>query len=132
MLFILLSVLLQRTLTLRVPVIIDTAIGSDFDDTMAISYALSRNDVFDIKLILTTTLNSTARAQLLAKFLDVTNRSDVNIGTVCKNTQCVLFNDPDDHPSDLHCICQELDFLLPLRLILVESEHSSLGQQTMI
>eukprot|EP00483_Globobulimina_turgida_P003450 UN03456 len=65
---------------LRVPVIIDTAIGSDFDDTMAISYALSRNDVFDIKLILTTTKNTTGRAQLVAKYLDTTKRTDIDIG----------------------------------------------------
>ena len=44
------------------------------------SYALSRNDVFDIKLIITTTFNVTGRAQLLAKYLYTTNRIDVDIG----------------------------------------------------
>lgn len=76
----LMAILIEASSALRVPVIIDTAIGSDFDDTMAISYALSRNDVFDIQLILTTTLNTTGRAQLLAKFLETTNRTDVDIG----------------------------------------------------
>ena len=47
---------------------------------MAISYALSRNDIFDIKLILTATFNTTGRGQLVAKFLDYANRTDVDIG----------------------------------------------------
>lgn len=48
--------------------------------SMAISYALSRNDIFDIKLILTATFNTTGRAQLVAKYLYTTNRTDVDIG----------------------------------------------------
>ena len=39
----------------QVPLIIDTDIGQDFDDTFAVSFALSRQDLFDIKLILTAT-----------------------------------------------------------------------------
>ena len=46
--------------------------------SMAMSYALSRNDVFDIQLILTATFNTTS--QLVAKFLDTVNRSDIDIG----------------------------------------------------
>eukprot|EP01084_Bolivina_argentea_P038084 70422_1 len=64
----------------RIPIIIDTDIGTDFDDTCAVSYALSRPDVFDIKLILTATFNTTGRAQLVAKYLESTNRTDVDIG----------------------------------------------------
>eukprot|EP01084_Bolivina_argentea_P168096 291588_1 len=66
--------------SIRVPLIIDTDIGSDFDDCFAVSYALSRNDIFDIKLILTATYNTTGRAQLVAKFLDAINRTEVDIG----------------------------------------------------
>ena len=47
---------------------------------MAVSYALSRNDVFDIRLILSATKHTTGRAQIIAKILDVTNRTDIDVG----------------------------------------------------
>mmetsp|Transcript_65812 Transcript_65812/g.80535 ORF Transcript_65812/g.80535 Transcript_65812/m.80535 type:complete len:352 (-) Transcript_65812:34-1089(-) len=54
----------------KIPLIIDTDIGTDFDDAVAIAYAVSRSDVFDIKLILTATFNTTGRAVLTAKYID--------------------------------------------------------------
>ena len=64
----------------RVPLIIDTDIGGDFDDAVAVAYAVSRQDVFDIKLILTATYNTTGKAQLTAKYLQYMNASHIDIG----------------------------------------------------
>eukprot|EP01084_Bolivina_argentea_P208922 356009_1 len=64
----------------RIPLIIDTNIGTQFDDAMAVTYSLSRLDVFDIKLILTSTYNTSNRALLTAKMLQFMNNSDIDIG----------------------------------------------------
>ena len=64
----------------RVPLIIDTDVGTFFDDCVAICYALSRQDVFDIKLILTSSFNTTNRGVLVAKMLDKMNNSQIDIG----------------------------------------------------
>ena len=37
------------------------------DDTWAIAYVLSRSDVFDTRLIVTATMNTTGRACIVAK-----------------------------------------------------------------
>lgn len=62
-----------------IPVIFDTDVGTDFDDSAAIAYALQNPDV-DVQLILTATGDTTARAQIVAKFLTEVGRSDIPIG----------------------------------------------------
>eukprot|EP01084_Bolivina_argentea_P107998 193030_1 len=64
----------------KIPLLIDTDIGSDFDDAGAVTYSLSRQDLFDIKLILTSSFNTTGRAQLTAKMLHYMNNSHIDIG----------------------------------------------------
>lgn len=63
-----------------VPLIIDTDIGNDFDDTWALSYALSRRDVFDLKLVTTATGNASNRALLTCAYLQAAGRADVAVG----------------------------------------------------
>lgn len=48
----------------RIPVILDTDIGTDFDDTWALHYLLARSDLFDLKLVQTSTDNTTVRAMV--------------------------------------------------------------------
>jgi len=62
------------------PVILDTDIGTDCDDLMALIYILSRPDLFDLRLVQASTYNTDQRAQIVAKILDTLNRIDVPIG----------------------------------------------------
>ncbi len=61
------------------PVIFDTDIGSDMDDTWALAQLL-RSPELDTKLILTGAGDITYRTKIVAKFLQVTGRTDVPVG----------------------------------------------------
>lgn len=61
------------------PVILDTDIGDDIDDTWALLMLL-RMPQFDLKLAVGDKGNAIYRARLLAKLLDLTGRSDVPVG----------------------------------------------------
>lgn len=60
--------------------ILDTDIGTDYDDQMALTYILANPQLFDLKLVVCSTFNTTARAQIVAKTLAMFNRFDVPIG----------------------------------------------------
>jgi inosine-uridine nucleoside N-ribohydrolase len=62
-----------------IPVIVDTDIGDDIDDTWALLMLL-RMQQFDLRLAVGDYGNAVYRARLLAKLLDLTGRSDVPIG----------------------------------------------------
>lgn len=66
------------------PVIIDTDIGSYLDDSFAIVYA-AQSPELDIKLIVTCTDDTTARAKIAAKLLRILGRDDIPIGIGIKN-----------------------------------------------
>ena len=53
------------------PVIIDTDIGSYIDDSYAISFSLQSSEYLDVKLIVTYTDDTTARAKVAAKLLTI-------------------------------------------------------------
>ena len=78
-----------------VPVIIDTDIGSDIDDSFAVAYAAQRSSL-DIKLVVTCTDDTTARARIAAKLLTIIGRDgDIPIGIGLKNdnkTKHTLFD----------------------------------------
>ncbi len=63
---------------MAIPVILDTDIGSDIDDTWALAM-LMRCPELDLKMVLTETADTTYRAALTAKFLTVAGRDDVPI-----------------------------------------------------
>ena len=62
------------------PVIIDTDIGSDIDDSFAIALALQSSELLDVQLIVTCTDDTTARAKIAAKLLTIAGRDSVPIG----------------------------------------------------
>lgn len=63
----------------KIPVILDTDIGSDIDDTWALAQAL-RSPEIDLKLVLTAMGDTSYRTAIAAKFLEVTGRTDVPVG----------------------------------------------------
>ncbi len=63
----------------KIPVILDTDIGGDIDDTWALAMMLKSPEI-DVKLILTDTGNTTYRAKIVAKMLEIAKRTDIPIG----------------------------------------------------
>jgi inosine-uridine nucleoside N-ribohydrolase len=68
-----------RAMHRRIPVILDTDIGDDIDDTWALVMLL-KSPQFDVKLITTTNGQQEYRARLIAKLLTTSDRADVPIG----------------------------------------------------
>ncbi|MCX7047152.1 MAG: nucleoside hydrolase [Candidatus Sumerlaeota bacterium] len=62
-----------------IPVILDTDIGSDIDDTWALAFLLKSPEL-DLKLVVTETGDTTYRAKLVAKLLEAAKRSDIPVG----------------------------------------------------
>ena len=65
--------------TARIPVILDTDIGNDIDDTWALAMMLSCPEL-DVKLVVGDTGDAPYRAKLIAKFLEVAGRTDIPVG----------------------------------------------------
>ena len=63
----------------KIPVIFDTDIGDDIDDTWALCMLL-KSPQLDVKLVTTSCLKPEARAKILAKMLTVAGRTDVPVG----------------------------------------------------
>ena len=63
----------------KIPVILDTDIGLDIDDTWALGFLLKCPE-FDVKLITTSSDNTPLKAKLVAKFLETVGRTDIPIG----------------------------------------------------
>jgi inosine-uridine nucleoside N-ribohydrolase len=63
----------------KIPLILDTDIGSDIDDTWALVMMLKSPEL-DVKLVVTETGDTTYRARLAAKLLEAGERTDVPIG----------------------------------------------------
>lgn len=63
----------------KIPVILDTDIGSDIDDSWALAMLL-RSPELDTRLITTCTDNTPERAKLVAKMLEIEGRTDIPVG----------------------------------------------------
>lgn len=63
----------------KIPVILDTDIGDDIDDTWALAMMLKSPEL-DVKLVSTDFGNTVYRAKLVAKLLEVAGRTDVPVG----------------------------------------------------
>jgi inosine-uridine nucleoside N-ribohydrolase len=63
----------------KIPVIFDTDICDDIDDTWALAMLLQSNE-FDVKLITTAVRNTPSKAKVVAKFLETVGRTDIPIG----------------------------------------------------
>lgn len=61
------------------PVIYDTDIGADMDDTWTLALLLASPEI-DLKLVVTDSENTEGKAKLVAKFLERTGRTDIPIG----------------------------------------------------
>jgi len=61
------------------PVMLDTDIGDDIDDTWAIAMLL-KSPQFEVKLVTTTAGKAEYRAKLVAKLLQTAGRSDIPVG----------------------------------------------------
>ncbi len=62
-----------------IPVVLDTDIGTDIDDTWALALILRSPEV-DLKLITTATGDTTYRAKIVARLLEAAGRTDIPIG----------------------------------------------------
>jgi inosine-uridine nucleoside N-ribohydrolase len=63
----------------KIPVILDTDIGDDIDDTWALSLLLKSPEL-DVKLVVGDQRKSLYRARLIAKLLETAGRTDVPVG----------------------------------------------------
>jgi inosine-uridine nucleoside N-ribohydrolase len=91
----------------RIPVIYDTDIGDDIDDTWALSMLL-KSPQFDLKMVSTSCHNAHARARLVAKLLTVAGRTDIPIalgpggnGKTRQDEWCKDFQ-LDQYPGTVH------------------------------
>ncbi|HEX9185794.1 MAG TPA: nucleoside hydrolase [Vicinamibacteria bacterium] len=66
-----------------IPVILDTDIGDDIDDTWALALALKSPEL-DVKLVVTDYGNTAHRAKIVARLLEVAGRTDIPIGVGVK------------------------------------------------
>jgi len=62
------------------PIILDTDIGGDIDDTWALAFLLKCPEL-DLKLVVTDFVNNDYRTRIAAKLLDVAGRSDIPVAT---------------------------------------------------
>jgi len=63
----------------KMPVIFDTDICDDIDDTWALAMLINSNE-FDVKLITTAVGNTSSKVKTVAKFLEIVGRTDIPIG----------------------------------------------------
>jgi inosine-uridine nucleoside N-ribohydrolase len=63
----------------KIPVILDTDIGDDIDDTWALAMLLKSPEL-DLKMVVGDNYKSIYRAKLIAKLLTVAGRTDVPVG----------------------------------------------------
>jgi len=63
----------------QIPVILDTDIGTDIDDTWALAMMLNSPEL-DVKLVTSDTGDTIYRAKLLARMLEVAGRADIPVG----------------------------------------------------
>ncbi|MCP4542044.1 MAG: nucleoside hydrolase [Chloroflexi bacterium] len=63
----------------KIPVILDSDIGTDIDDTWALAMLLKSPEL-DVRLIVTGTGDTTYRAKIVAKMLEIAGRTDIPIG----------------------------------------------------
>ena len=64
----------------KIPVILDTDICDDIDDTWALALLLQSPE-FDVKLVTTAVGDTPAKTKVVAKFLQTAGRTDIPIGT---------------------------------------------------
>jgi len=66
----------------KIPVVFDTDIGGDIDDTWALTM-LAKSPELDVKLVVSDSGNDIYRARIIGKMLEVLGRTDVAVGVGC-------------------------------------------------
>ncbi len=74
------AVIFEQEQPAKIPVILDTDICDDIDDTWALVMLL-KSPEFDVKLITTAVGDTTARTKVVAKILQTAGRTEIPIGT---------------------------------------------------
>jgi inosine-uridine nucleoside N-ribohydrolase len=70
---------MKRQSSNPIPVILDTDIGGDIDDTWALAMMLNSPEL-DVKLVVSATADTVYRAKIIAKLLDIAGRTDIPVG----------------------------------------------------
>ena len=70
----------------KIPVILDTDIGDDIDDTWALALLLKSPEV-DVKMVVSDRGNTVYRAKIIAKLLEVAGRTDVPVGVGIRESE---------------------------------------------
>ena len=91
------------------PVIFDTDIGTDIDDTWALALIL-RSPELDLKLVVSDSGDTRLRARIAAKLLDVAGRTDVPVGVGVEGSSALPIGQApwvddyelDDYPGTVH------------------------------
>jgi inosine-uridine nucleoside N-ribohydrolase len=93
-----------------IPVILDTDIGGDIDDTWALAMLL-RSSELDLQLVVSATADTVYRAKIIAKLLEVAGRTDIPVGVgllqtsrACREPQEAWVEDYDlrTYPGKVH------------------------------
>lgn len=69
----------------RVPVILDTDLGDDIDDTWALAMILGMPEI-DLKLVVTASEDTQTKTRLVARILEDMGRTDIDLGTGVKTS----------------------------------------------
>lgn len=92
----------------KIPVIVETDIGSDIDDMWALVMLLKSPEL-DPKLIVSGTGDTFVRAKLIAKTLEIAGRTDIDVGIGIPLEQIKLpqapwveYYDLDEYPGKVH------------------------------
>lgn len=92
----------------KIPVILDTDIGDDIDDTWAVALMLNSPEL-DVKLIVTDFGNTPGRAKIVAKYLEVCGRTDIPVGIGIKQSDKIVHQakwaddyDLDKYPGKIY------------------------------
>jgi inosine-uridine nucleoside N-ribohydrolase len=92
----------------KIPVILDTDIGDDIDDTWALVMLL-KSPEFDIKMVIGDNHNGIYRAKIIARMLEIAGRTDIPIGMAYSKRQdggnqsdWVKDYDLESYPGKIH------------------------------
>ncbi len=76
----------EMTAAKKIPVILDTDIGDDIDDTWALVMLL-KSPEFDVKMVLGDNHNGIYRAKIIARMLEIAGRTDIPVGMAYSQRQ---------------------------------------------
>ena len=112
----------------KIPVILDTDIGSDIDDAWALALILKSPEL-DLNMVLTDTANTTYRGAIAGKYLEAADRTDIPIGIGVYENEGTGPQEPwmgDYQLSDYHGLVHEDGIGALINLIVTSPEPVTL------